>query len=48
MVKMKNPLESVIGKLLISENKTLSTAESCTGGEIAHLITSVCWQFGIL
>lgn len=34
-------LESVIGKLLISENKTLSTAESCTGGEIAHLITSV-------
>ena len=34
-------LEMVIGKLLISENKTLCTAESCTGGEIAHLITSV-------
>ena len=31
----------VIGKLLISKNKTVSTAESCTGGEIAHMITSV-------
>lgn len=34
-------LEHVIGKLLKSKQKTLSTAESCTGGEIAHLITSV-------
>lgn len=34
-------LEMVIGKLLISKNKTISTAESCTGGEIAHMITSV-------
>jgi nicotinamide-nucleotide amidase len=34
-------LEMVIGKLLISKNKTVSTAESCTGGEIAHMITSV-------
>ena len=34
-------LEMVIGKLLIYKNKTVSTAESCTGGEIAHLITSV-------
>ena len=34
-------LEMVIGKLLKSKNKTVSTAESCTGGEIAHLITSV-------
>ena len=31
----------VIGKLLKSKNKTVSTAESCTGGEIAHLLTSV-------
>ena len=30
-----------IGKLLKSKNKTVSTAESCTGGYIAHLITSV-------
>jgi len=34
-------LEMLIGNLLISKNKTLSTAESCTGGEIAHMITSV-------
>jgi competence/damage-inducible protein CinA C-terminal domain len=34
-------LEMVIGKLLKSKQKTLSAAESCTGGEIAHLITSV-------
>ena len=34
-------LEMVIGKLLIDKNKTVGTAESCTGGEIAHLITSV-------
>ena len=31
----------VIGKLLKEKNKTVCTAESCTGGEIAHLITSV-------
>jgi nicotinamide-nucleotide amidase len=34
-------LEEFIGKLLIEKNKTLATAESCTGGYIAHLITSV-------
>ena len=34
-------LEMVIGKLLKSKNKSVSTAESCTGGEIAHLLTSV-------
>ena len=34
------PLEKVVGKLLSPKNKTLSTAESCTGGYIAHLITS--------
>jgi nicotinamide-nucleotide amidase len=33
-------LETVIGKLLKAKNKTVCTAESCTGGEIAHLITS--------
>jgi nicotinamide-nucleotide amidase len=31
----------VIGRLLNSGKKTVSTAESCTGGEIAHMITSV-------
>jgi nicotinamide-nucleotide amidase len=34
-------LEMVVGKLLISLGKTVSTAESCTGGEIAHLLTGV-------
>jgi nicotinamide-nucleotide amidase len=33
--------EVVIGRLLKEKRSTLSTAESCTGGEIAHLITSV-------
>ena len=31
----------VLGKLLKSKNKTVSTAESCTGGYIAHCITLV-------
>lgn len=34
-------LEEVIGELLKEYGKTLSTAESCTGGYIAHLITSI-------
>lgn len=33
--------EVVIGRLLKNKNAILCTAESCTGGEIAHLITSV-------
>jgi nicotinamide-nucleotide amidase len=35
------PLEAVIGKILLQKGKTLATAESCTGGYISHLITSV-------
>ncbi|HKR03235.1 MAG TPA: competence/damage-inducible protein A [Bacteroidia bacterium] len=34
-------LEEIIGKFLREKKQTLSTAESCTGGYIAHLITSV-------
>lgn len=34
-------LEGILGQLLKKEGKTVSTAESCTGGYIAHLITSV-------
>jgi len=34
-------LEVVVGKLLAKQNKTLSTAESCTGGKIAEVLTSV-------
>lgn len=34
-------LEAAVGKLLKERGETVSAAESCTGGEIAHLITSV-------
>lgn len=34
-------LEQVIGRLLKERDQTVSTAESCTGGFIAHLITSI-------
>jgi len=34
-------LEEAVGKLLNDNNLTVSTAESCTGGKIASLITSV-------
>ncbi|HNX86560.1 MAG TPA: CinA family nicotinamide mononucleotide deamidase-related protein, partial [Bacteroidales bacterium] len=34
-------LEAIIGRLLTQKGQTLATAESCTGGYIAHLITSV-------
>ncbi|MDQ3141847.1 MAG: CinA family nicotinamide mononucleotide deamidase-related protein [Bacteroidota bacterium] len=34
-------LEKELGKLLIKHHLNLSTAESCTGGTIAHKITSV-------
>jgi nicotinamide-nucleotide amidase len=34
-------LEIVIGQLLTQQNKTIATAESCTGGKIAQVLTSV-------
>ena len=34
-------LENAIGRILKKTGKTLSAAESCTGGEISHLITTV-------
>lgn len=34
-------LEEIVGKLLYSKNLSVSTAESCTGGKIASLITTV-------
>jgi nicotinamide-nucleotide amidase len=34
-------LEVVVGKLLQQQRKTIATAESCTGGKIAQMLTSV-------
>jgi nicotinamide-nucleotide amidase len=34
-------LEVVVGRILKNQNKTIATAESCTGGKIAEVITSV-------
>jgi nicotinamide-nucleotide amidase len=37
----KIQLEEAIGELLLKHKKTMTTAESCTGGYLAHMITSV-------
>ena len=37
----EEPLEAVVGRLLKERGATLSAAESCTGGEIAHLVTTI-------
>ena len=34
-------IEGVLAKLLLKNNQTISTAESCTGGAIAALLTSI-------
>jgi competence/damage-inducible protein CinA-like protein len=36
-----NSLERVLGRWLTENNKSLATAESCTGGIISHRITSI-------
>lgn len=36
----EDKIEKILGELLIEKNLTLSTAESCTGGELAKMITS--------
>lgn len=35
------PLERILGKKLLEKGLILGTAESCTGGNIAHLITTI-------
>lgn len=35
------PLEHILGKLMVAKRKTLALAESCTGGFIAHKLTSI-------
>lgn len=37
----EDTLEVVLGRLLSSKKKTIATVESCTGGKIASLLTSV-------
>jgi nicotinamide-nucleotide amidase len=37
----KDSIQAVVGRMLKQLNQTVSTAESCTGGTIAQLITSV-------
>ncbi len=39
--KANETLEEIIGKKLLNSGKTISTAESCTGGYISHLVTKV-------
>lgn len=34
-------LENTVGRLLKAKGQTVSVAESCTGGEIAHLLTTI-------
>jgi nicotinamide-nucleotide amidase len=36
-----DPIEMVIGKQLASQHLTIATAESCTGGYLGHLFTSI-------
>jgi len=37
----EDSMEGVVGRLLLEKDATLSVAESCTGGNISHLITLV-------
>lgn len=41
VTNLDEPMEKVTGKLLVARNKTVCTAESCTGGFIAHLLTTI-------
>ncbi|MBL7924870.1 MAG: competence/damage-inducible protein A [Bacteroidia bacterium] len=46
----EDSIEQVLGRLLQERGLTIATAESCTGGNIAHLLTSVpgssAWYMG--
>jgi nicotinamide-nucleotide amidase len=35
------PMEHILGRLLLEKQATIGLAESCTGGNIAHLITQI-------
>ena len=37
----ERPIEVIVGEILLKTNQSVASAESCTGGFLAHLITSV-------
>ena len=39
VTNVDEPMQQVVAKLLLAKQKTISTAESCTGGYIAYLLT---------
>lgn len=41
LAKKDIPVEKIIGERLCEKGLSLSTAESCTGGNIAHLLTTI-------
>jgi nicotinamide-nucleotide amidase len=41
VITSDEPLEKALGDLLLQKNKTIATAESCTGGYLAQLLTSI-------
>ena len=41
VVASDHPLEKAVGDFLLKTQKSMATAESCSGGYIAHLITSI-------
>ena len=43
---MKETIQERIARLLKGSGRTLSAAESCTGGQISHLITTVSGSSG--
>lgn len=40
MIKQSLPIEQQVGMLLTNKHQTIATAESCTGGTIAQMLTS--------
>ena len=47
---MREPVQNRVATLLKNSGRTLSAAESCTGGQISHLLTTVsgssAWYLG--
>ncbi len=41
VTNVDEPMQEVLGKLLIERKKNIATAESCTGGFISHLLTTI-------